>query len=183
MLVAAYGIFSHGIQTRGCSTCNLVPWPGTEPEPPALGTESGTAPSVKFHFLHLKLGIDLLSCRKDGFVSTGTLDAERPWEDAVSSWWPSGLCLPHLLALPLLWVLSLPGQVHIPWLWVEASSRYHREHSGHLWMWTANTEQKQDLGSSCAVANRNLDVLMSWSSCCGFLRYRLHGLLLGSCDS
>ena len=70
----------------GCGMWGLGPWPGIELEPPALGAESVTAPSVKFHFLHLKLGTDLLSsCRKDGFVSTGTLDAERPWEDAVSS--------------------------------------------------------------------------------------------------
>ena len=56
--------------------------------------ESVTAPSVKSHLLHLKLGTDLLSsCRKDGFVSTGTLDAERPLgrcsKQLMAQWAPS----------------------------------------------------------------------------------------------
>ena len=37
---AAHGIFSCGIQTLGCGMWDLVPWPGIEPGPPALGARS-----------------------------------------------------------------------------------------------------------------------------------------------
>ena len=39
-LVSAYGIFSCGMQTLSCSIWDLVPWPGSEPGPPALGAQS-----------------------------------------------------------------------------------------------------------------------------------------------
>ena len=37
VLVAAFGIFSCSIQTLSCSMWDLVPWPGIEPGPRALG--------------------------------------------------------------------------------------------------------------------------------------------------
>ena len=145
--------------------------------------ESVTAPSVKSHLLHLKLGTDLLSsCRKDGFVSTGILDAERPLgrcsKQLMAQWAPS----PIPAGLPLLWVLSLLGTRSLtvggsflqePWgalgSSVNVNSKPQRKTNFWQFLWS--------------VANRNVDVLMSWSSCCGFLRYSLRGLLLGSYGS
>ena len=37
---AVWGIFSCGMQTLSCSMYYLVPWPGIEPEPPALREQS-----------------------------------------------------------------------------------------------------------------------------------------------
>ena len=39
-LVEACGIFSCGMRTLSCSVWDLVPWPGIEPGPPALGAWS-----------------------------------------------------------------------------------------------------------------------------------------------
>ena len=38
--VEAHGIFSCGMQTLSCGMWDLVPWPGIEPRPPALGVQS-----------------------------------------------------------------------------------------------------------------------------------------------
>ena len=40
LLVVACGIFSCGMQTLSCGMRDLVPWPGVEPRPPALGAWS-----------------------------------------------------------------------------------------------------------------------------------------------
>ena len=40
LLVAACGIFSCGMRTLSCGMWDLVPWPGIEPRPPALGVQS-----------------------------------------------------------------------------------------------------------------------------------------------
>ena len=42
VLVVARGIFSCGLQTLSCLRWDLVPWPGSEPRPPALGAQSLT---------------------------------------------------------------------------------------------------------------------------------------------
>ena len=40
VLVVAQGIFTCGLQTLRCLMWGLVPWPGSEPRPPALGAQS-----------------------------------------------------------------------------------------------------------------------------------------------
>ena len=40
IFVITYGIFSWGIWTLSCNLWDLVPWPGMEPGPPALGVWS-----------------------------------------------------------------------------------------------------------------------------------------------
>ena len=40
VLVVARGIFSCGLQTLSCLRWDLVPWPGSEPRPPALAAQS-----------------------------------------------------------------------------------------------------------------------------------------------
>ena len=40
LLVVACGIFSCGTWTLSCGMWDLVPWPGIEPGPPALGVQS-----------------------------------------------------------------------------------------------------------------------------------------------
>lgn len=134
-----------------------------------MGTESGTAPSVKSHLLHLKLGIDLLSsCRKDGFVSTGTLDAERPlgrcskqlMAQRAASPAPPGSASPlgPLAARPGGHPLTVGGSF-LQGQQRAFGSSVNSKHQTKTSFW-------QFL---CSVANRNLGDLMSWCSCCGFL--------------
>ena len=42
IFIAACGLFSCGTWTLGCGMWDLVPWPGIEPGPPALGVQSLT---------------------------------------------------------------------------------------------------------------------------------------------
>ena len=53
LIIAACGIFSYSMRTLSCGMWNLVPWPGIEPRPPALGAwglatgPPGKSPEVK----------------------------------------------------------------------------------------------------------------------------------------
>ena len=47
VLDAACRIFSWGMRTLSCGMWDLVPWPGIEPGPPALGAVLATGPPVK----------------------------------------------------------------------------------------------------------------------------------------
>ena len=122
VLVVARGIFSCGLQTLSCLRWDLVPWPGSEPRPPALGAQSlttgapGKSPPccfcLKMYFAYLTYSVGF----PGGASGKEPACQRRRHKRCGFSPWVGHLWLGHPFCLPDLsihsWAWDIFGFIH-----------------------------------------------------------------------